>query len=416
MNQLLLFILFFTTILILFTLMQYRLYRVIRLWASKVYAEPARSRWLRRSRAIILVLNLLFLSQMVVRGTTVYESPLIQFVLVYPMGLFFAIVVFSFLIVSVVDILRLMFNALRRLRTGSSSPVSDIPQPDIPPDAGRRRFLKLGGLSTASAISAVPILASAQTARDYQVNKLSLSYAGLPTGLNGFTIAHVSDIHSGIYMTEKNMREIFELVNSLGAQTIVVTGDFVDSSDSQIEPLAKALQMLKAEYGLYGCLGNHDHFATVQRVAAAVEQCGVTLLKNSHASLTIDGDALSLVGIDDAGRGQSNFADWHKALNGLHPDSFKIALTHRPDQWDQSRSLGMDLTLAGHTHGGQVGFQLGPLNLNPVYLVHRYAMGLYTEGEKHLYVNVGVGMVGVPIRMVKPEVTLLTLQRTPATT
>ena len=135
------------------------------------------------------------------------------------------------------------------------------------------------------------------------------------------------------------------------------------------------------------------------------------MLNNSHSQIAIDGDKISVIGIDDAGRGQSNFADWKKALEGIDAESFTIALTHRPDEWDQSRSSGIDLTLAGHTHGGQVGFKLGPVNLNPVYLIHKYAMGLYSQDNTHLYVNVGVGMVGVPIRLVRPEITMFTLKR-----
>lgn len=408
-------ILFFTVILSLFALMQYRLYRVLRRWLTLICTETAKIQRLRQARWVILVLNVLFFAQLAVRGTTIYSVPLIQISLIYPMGLFFAVVVFAFLVVLIFDGVRFalwMGSSFARIISGRNSlPKSQQTEPVL--DNGRRRFLRLGGLSTASVIGAIPVLAAAETARDYQINRLSLSYEDLPTGLDGVTIAQVSDLHSGVYMTERNMNEIFEIVNSLDANAIMVTGDFVDSSDSQIEPLYNALRMLRAEFGIFGCLGNHDHFATAQKVSAAVEQCGITMLNNSHALLEINGERLAVIGIDDAGRGQSNFADWHKALIGVHSDLFRIALTHRPDAWDRCRELGMNLTLAGHTHGGQVGFKLGPLNLNPVYLVHRYAMGLYTEEKKHLYVNVGVGMVGVPIRMVRPEITMFTLRRSP---
>ena len=412
MNQLLLFALFSTVIAVLFGSMQYRLYRVFLRWTANAYAEPEQESRHRQTRWIILIVNILFFAQMVVRGTSVYDQTVVQVFLIYPMGWFFAMVVLAFLLVTAFDVVRLVRSSGNRLillissrETVSASPAKPVPDP------GRRKFLRLGGLSAASVIGAVPIIASARTARDYQINRLSLTYDNLPSGLDGFTIAQVSDIHSGIYMIEGDMREIFEIVNSLEANAITITGDFVDSSDSQIEPLFKAVQMLKAEYGIFGCLGNHDHFATARKVSSAVEQRGIIMLNNSNARLAVNGERISIVGIDDAGRGQANFADWNKALDDVDPDSFKIALTHRPDEWDHTRSAGMDLTLAGHTHGGQVGFRLGPLNLNPVYLIHKYAMGLYSQDRAHLYVNVGVGMVGVPIRMVKPEVTLLTLRR-----
>ena len=412
MNQLLLFALFSTVIAVLFGSMQYRLYRVFLRWTANAYAEPEQESRHRQARWIILIVNILFFAQMVVRGTSVYDQTVVQVFLIYPMGWFFAMVVLAFLLVTAFDVVRLVRSSGNRLilLISSREIVSASPAKPVP-DPGRRKFLRLGGLSAASVIGAVPIIASARTARDYQINRLSLTYDNLPSGLDGFTIAQVSDIHSGIYMTEGDMREIFEIVNSLEANAITITGDFVDSSDSQIEPLFKAVQMLKAEYGIFGCLGNHDHFATARKVSSAVEQRGIIMLNNSNARLAVNGERISIVGIDDAGRGQANFADWNKALDDVDPDSFKIALTHRPDEWDHTRSAGMDLTLAGHTHGGQVGFRLGPLNLNPVYLIHKYAMGLYSQDRAHLYVNVGVGMVGVPIRMVKPEVALLTLRR-----
>ncbi len=410
MNQLIVFVLFFIVVGGLFGLMQYRLYRLFRRWTARVYAHSERSIWLRRSKWALLILNVLFVAQMFIRRTNIYDQPIVQILLVYPLGLFFAMVVFAFLLLIVADLVRFVKWSARQLASivSADSPDQSIPtQPVL--DPGRRKFLKAGGLSTASIVGAFPVIASIATARDYQINKVPLSFKNLPAALEGFTVAQISDIHSGIYMTENNMREIFEIVNSLDAHAVMVTGDFVDSSDSQIEPLHKAIEMLKAEYGIFGCLGNHDHFATAQKVSAAAEQRGIVMLNNSHASISVDGERISVIGIDDAGRGQSDFSDWNRALDGIPSESFKIALTHRPDEWDQTQAHGIDLTLAGHTHGGQVGFKLGPVNLNPVYLVHKYPMGLFTRESRHLYVNVGVGMVGVPIRMVKPEISLFTL-------
>lgn len=411
------FLLFFSIILVLFGLMQYRLYRLIRSWIRKAIAPGRRPAWLRRTLVGFLVFNVLFLAQMVVRGTPYYELPLFQFTLIYPTSIVFGIIVFSFLLVSVVDIPRLLIRvasvAISRAR--GFKPVRPEPSDsEAAFDQGRRRFLRIGGVTAASAVSSLPVFAALTTARDYQLNRIDIVSPRVPPSLDGLTIAQVSDIHSGVFMTHESMNEIFDLVNGFNADMIVVTGDFVDSSDVQIEPLARSIRMLKADLGVFGCLGNHDHFATAAKVSAAVEQSGVVMLNNSSVAKSIDGGTLSLLGIDDAGRGMSNFADVGRTLAGVDPESFKIMLTHRPEMWDQCRKLGMDLTLAGHTHGGQVGFRLGPLNLNPVYLVHKYPMGHFIDGPHHLYVNVGVGMVGVPIRMVKPELSLFTLRRVSA--
>lgn len=409
MTQLLFFLIFFIIILSLFGLMQYRLYRLVRSWIRTALDQPQRDPWLRRIRVTLLVLNVLFLGQFFLRETHLYQLPLVLITLIYPPSLFFAIVVFGFLLATVVDIPRILVRLtailLRRARG-----VQHVPPAGVT-DEGRRTFLKLGGITAASAVSALPVLAAFTTPRDYQLNKIDIVSPRLPAGLEGMTIAQVSDIHSGVFMTEGDMKDIFDLTNGLRAQMVVVTGDFVDSSDVQIEPLTNALRMLKADLGVFGCLGNHDHFATAARVSAAVEKTGIVMLNNSHIPMSIDGSTLSLIGIDDAGRGSAYFANVNKSLSGVDPESYKIMLTHRPDMWDECRDLGIDLTLAGHTHGGQVGFRLGPLNLNPVYLIHKYPMGHFIDGLHHLYVNVGVGMVGVPIRMVRPEISLFTLKR-----
>lgn len=400
MNPFWMFTIFFLVVVAVFGLMQYRLYRLYQSWAKKALEEDERRVWRRRGRWVWVILNAAFFLQIPFRMGSLYDLLPVQILIVYPAGLFFAIVVFSFLIVSIFDLLRLLLRPLKLLR---------VRKPLLPSN-GRREFLRKGGLGLASAVGSFPVIASLATARDYQVNRLTLTFPDFPPELDGLTIAHVSDIHSGLYMTEANMMEIVEIVNGLWPDMVFITGDFVDSADSQIEPLVNALKTVRPGLPLYGCLGNHDHFATVEKVSAAIEQAGVILLTNSSERLVISHRDIMLVGIDDAGRGAANFARFDEALRHVEPDVFKIMLTHRPDVWDECREKGVHLTLAGHTHGGQVGFKLGPLNLNPVHLVHKYAMGMYEDQNQKLYVNVGVGMVGVPIRMVKPEIALLTLK------
>jgi hypothetical protein len=400
------FAVFFAVVLSLFGLMQYRLFRLFRTWSTNVFNEPERTRWIKSGRMALLGFNVVFVIQFPLRMSSIYDAPLVQSLLIYPSGLFFATVVLSFLIISLSDVVRLLLRMGRRLVSIRSSTIMESGKQL---DEGRRAFLKRSGLTTAAAVGSLPIIASLATARDYQLNRIELKIPGFPSELNGLTLVQISDIHSGIYMTEQNMKEIIDLVNGLRPAIVMVTGDFVDSADSQIEPLSNALKDLKAEVAVYGCLGNHDHFATAERVSAAAENRGVMMLNNSHEKIVLDNRMITVVGIDDAGKGRSNFARFDQALHGVDPESFKIMLTHRPEAWDESRARGANLTLAGHTHGGQVGFQIGPLNLNPVYLVHKYAMGLYENEQKYLYVNVGVGMVGVPIRMVRPEIAAITL-------
>ncbi|MBI4417540.1 MAG: metallophosphoesterase [Ignavibacteriales bacterium] len=408
MNPVWMFTIFFIVVFSVFSLMQYRLYRLFRSWLRRSFEGLQRKRWERGGKLALIGFNLLLLMQIPVRMGSFYDFMPIQILIVYPAGLFFATVVFAFLIVTVADVVCLMTDGVRLIF--HRSPKTRAGYAELPLSNGRREFLRKGGMGAAAVVGSFPLVASIATARDYQINRITMPFKEFPPELNGLTIAHVSDLHSGLYMTENNMREIFDIVNGLSADFVLMTGDFVDSADSQIEPLVNALKTLHMRAPVYGCLGNHDHFATVEKVSAALERSGVVLLNNSSERIVMNNRDVMLVGIDDAGRGAANFARFDTAMRHVEPDVFKIMLTHRPDVWDECRERGIHLTLAGHTHGGQVGFRLGPLNLNPVYLVHKYAMGEYVEQDRRLYVNVGVGMVGVPIRMVKPEIALVTLE------
>ncbi len=409
---------FFAAVLSLFGLMQWRLYRLFRGWAPQA-AHPERvSLLLGWGKAVLIAANLLFLLRFFFSELGGYDSPLVQGLVIYPGAIFFAAVVFAFLIVSVRDLAMLAWTGAGAVagwfRPSSPGGRAVPAKAATEYDADRRRFLKVAGVATAGSIGAVPVISAAATARDYKINRITLSLPGLPSGLNGLTLAQISDIHSGMFMTERNMREIFERANSLHPDLVVLTGDQVDNANSQIEPLHRALEMLRAELGVYAVLGNHDHYATAPRVAAALQDRGINVLSNEHRILRINGESMAIAGVDDEGKGDRNFADLPGALAGLDPQLFSVLLTHRPDVFRQSRRAGVDLTLAGHTHGGQVGIQIYGINLNPVYLVHEYARGLYLEQDRYLYVNVGVGMVGVPIRLVRPEISIFTFTSGPA--
>ncbi|MEX1275814.1 MAG: metallophosphoesterase [Bacteroidota bacterium] len=414
MSRLLQFALFFTILVTLFGGFQYYLFRTCQRWVRASFSADRHPFWKRAALITLIAGNLLFVLQFVARSVGWHTSPLGQVFIVLPSAFYFASVVTGFFLVLFNDLRRgLVFgfrHAIAVLKGISrSDSTSYAPSPSETVNEGRRTFLRVGGAGILAAAVGTPLLASLATARDYQIVRLPLFFENLPASLRGLTLAHVSDLHSGPFMSGRDMFEIFEIVNSLHPHVTFVTGDFVDSSDSEIEPLVKAIGNLKAEYGVLGCLGNHDHFATAERVHAALLGQNVRVLNNTHLSLPINGEHLAVVGIDDAGRGTRNFARLDLATRDLHPDKFKILLTHRPDFFTHAKAAGMDLTLAGHTHGGQVGGEVLGLSFYPVNLVFKYAMGHYVEEGKQLYVNVGVGMVGAPIRLVRPEITLLTL-------
>lgn len=413
MSRTLQFFLFFSTVLTLVGLMQWYLYLSYRRWISQV--SPERSAvWLRRAKFLLLAGNAVFLLSFFGRSLGIFEQPTLRLMVVYPAGMWFGSIVLGFVLLALKDLTRLVFGIAKRIlslvrpRGAASVPTEASSETAI--DPGRRHFLTSAGTATIGVIAATPVAASFATARDYQIRRIPLCFPNLPTELEGFTIAQVSDIHSGIYMSRSDMEHIFEITNRLYPQLTVVTGDLVDTNDTEIPPLHEALKMLKADRGAYAVLGNHDHFATGDRVADAVQRSGVTVLRNAHETLNVDGARLSLVGIDDPSP-RRNFADVSKALDGLDPESFKVMLVHQPRLWPEAKRVGMDLTLVGHTHGGQIGIEAFGMELYPVKWAYDHPMGHFIEEGKQLYVNVGVGMVGAPIRLVRPEISLFELRR-----
>ncbi|MEX0778870.1 MAG: metallophosphoesterase [Balneolales bacterium] len=265
-------------------------------------------------------------------------------------------------------------------------------------------------LKAAAPIKKVPARAAAPT-RDYNVTRKDLYFDNLPSGLDGLKIAQISDIHSGSYMTQHQIHEIFEVTNSLHPNLVTITGDFVDSSKKQIPALYNTVRELKSDFGTFGCLGNHDHYASGPTVSAAMEDRGINMLVNRNDVLQINGEKLALLGVDDFGSGNHNHARLDNALRNVDRDTFKVLLSHRPELFDVAHQQNIDLTLSGHTHGGQIGMDFMGIPFYPIKLIYNYTHGLYQQNDRKLYVNVGVGMVGIPYRMIKPEISLLTLKK-----
>lgn len=416
MSRFFLFPIFFAIIFSLLGLMQFYAYRTYRRWIIRVFPQEAHKRLVKSAFSIVVIGNALVAVQMIIRGVDFYAETIIQYSLVYPAGIYFTAVVFGFLILLIKDLLKFALFWIRhaarlakQLSVRGSTTVASTPSEAF--SEQRRKLLKISGTTVVGMTFGTPLVSAIVSSRDYRIAKIPVAFPNLPPGLNGLTIAQVSDVHSGIYMTEEHMMEIVELTNSLHANIVALTGDHVDSSDIQIPSVCQAMKLLKSDYGVFGCLGNHDHFATAEKVSTALQQTGVVMLVNANRTLDINGEKLSLIGVDDAGAHQSNFARLDLAMQGVDSHLFKILLSHRPEFFAHAKKAGMDLTLAGHTHGGQVGIEFAGINLNPAYLVTKYVRGLFKEEGKQMYVNVGVGMVAVPIRIVRPEITLITLER-----
>jgi predicted MPP superfamily phosphohydrolase len=246
------------------------------------------------------------------------------------------------------------------------------------------------------------------------VTRRTLFLPDLPAGLDGLKIAHLSDVHAGVHMSEDKMREIAKQTNALGADLIVQTGDMIDISQSFIPDYVRAFRDLHAPLGVVTVLGNHDRYTGEDAVIRGVKDAGQVFVKNGVHVIEHRGAQLALVGIDDPRNWRADDPqddDLQLALRVTPPaaEAFRILLAHRPGAFDGAIPHGIPLTLAGHIHGGQ--FYLPVIGWSPGRLITKYVMGHFQNGRSQLYVSRGIGVVGVPLRVfVPPEIALFELR------
>lgn len=277
--------------------------------------------------------------------------------------------------------------------------------------ASRRAFLQKGivGLSAYSFAGAtVGVVAH----DEYDIFYEKITIPNLPEQFKGFTIGMMSDIHSSVFMNKEDMDGYVRAMNNLNTDLVVVTGDLVNNKTEEVYPFSEAFANLKAPYGVYGCLGNHDFFTrNVDFISKIIDDCGVKLLRNDAVKIQKGNSYFNLIGVDDIGRGVNADDYISRAMTSVKNDQPKILLCHKPYYFENAKNHKIDLTLSGHTHGGQIVF--GVVDKTPISLAalaSKYVAGLYSLGASQMYVNRGIGSVGVPFRInCPPELTVITL-------
>jgi predicted MPP superfamily phosphohydrolase len=279
-------------------------------------------------------------------------------------------------------------------------------------DLSRRRFLQMALLAAASMPFGVSAYGAVAAITRKMIERVVVPISDLPPQLDGLTIVHMSDVHSGIFMPEERMAAYVKLANTLSPDVVALTGDFVATNNEQVAPFIRAMSGLKARYGIFGCLGNHDIFTrSEQKLTQGFRNSGFKLLRNQNEVIEIDGTRLNIIGVDYVGRrfGVSRLDD---ALRGISLDGTTVLLCHAPNPFPDAAKAGIDLMLAGHTHGGQIALNLGDLMITPARLATMFVAGLFKIDQSHLYVNRGLGTTGPPIRInAPPEITHITLRQ-----
>jgi predicted MPP superfamily phosphohydrolase len=284
----------------------------------------------------------------------------------------------------------------------------------------RRRFLE----QTAVLVSATPFVAAGYGLLygrlDVQVVRQRIRLARLPKAFEGFRIAQLSDVHIGPFTAADYIRHCVTITNGLKPDLVVLTGDYITWDPEAEGEAVRALAGLRAPHGVFGCLGNHEQEGEIEEsITRSFAAQGIRILRQERAAIRLSGETLNLIGIDEP-RGEKWERDVYRRLQQVKglvmPGTVNILLLHYPAVFDYVTELGIaiDLTLAGHTHGGQLSLDFVHRGLNLSSLIGEpYIRGWYEKGGAQLYVNRGIGTTGFPIRLgARPEISVFELSRT----
>ena len=391
------------------------------LWWMAATRLLRRARWklgVAIAHTIFIVLQIAGLVVVILsrRAEFPFELPRIGTAIVYVWHLLVLPVLAPLLLIG--GIAGAVIATVRRLKREPAARQVHIRQLSQGPVMNRRNFL-----ATAATL-APPLLTVSLTGiamrqlEDFRVRRLEIGITNLPPALDGATIAHVSDMHVGRFTTGDVLRRMTAAVNDLRADVVLLTGDLINSSLDELPEAIATVRQFSAASGVYTIEGNHDLFDGREEFEQRVKASGLSLLVNETADITVRGHPVTLLGLRWGGPGITGArarsseegirASLAELLVGRNAESFPILLAHHPHAFDPAADAGIPLTLAGHTHGGQLmlneetGF--GPM-------MFRYWSGLYTQGDSHLVVSNGVGN-WFPLRTSAPaEIIHITLRR-----
>ena len=350
------------------------------------------------------------------KGMEPYHEWVLSIFLVFLISkLFFVLVLF------IGDIVRFFYGIVRYFVKPKSKSKA---KPFFP---ARRRFVS----EIAILVAAVPFTSlfygMLKGKYDFRLHKQTLFFDDLPEAFDGFTITQISDIHSGSFDNTEAVQRGIDLAKAQKSDLFVFTGDLVNDAAYEIEPYLSHFSQLKAPYGQFSILGNHDYgdyiewnsdaekAANLEKLKQHHKTLGYRLLLDENLALEKDGQKISLIGVQNWGRGFIQIGDLDKALKGVPEDAFKILLSHDPTHWEEKvrfHPTTIHLTLAGHTHGAQFGVEAAGLRWSPVQYRYLDWAGLANEKNRFLYVNRGFGFLAFSGRLgIWPEVTVITLRK-----
>ncbi len=291
----------------------------------------------------------------------------------------------------------------------------------------RSEFLAKTGLGLGSLAFLGLSTQSSRGLYDYRVRRVNLVLPNLPSAFEGIKLVQISDIHSGSFYNPTAVLGGVELILGLKPDIIFFTGDLVNNRADEMKDYQSIFSKLKAPLGVYSILGNHDYGDyswwpseldkknNLLSLMQIHKLMGYDLLMNANRTITIGGQSISIVGVENWSA-HSQFPKHGRldlAIKGTEESAVRLLLSHDPSHWRAQiipEFSKIEATFSGHTHGMQFGLRLPNFQWSPVQYMYPEWAGLYQEKEQQLYVNVGYGFIGYPGRIgMNPEITLFTL-------
>ncbi len=290
------------------------------------------------------------------------------------------------------------------------------------------KYFLIARILTSTTIITVMLMGAFVTPRNVEITHVEVPYKNLPEAFENYRIIHISDLHLGSYNNKKTKyQKVVDLINKQKPDIVVFSGDLVNNFAEETYGWEDVFNKIEAKYGKFGVTGNHDYgdysdwktpedkALNFDKIKSSFGALGFTLLDNKHILLKINGDSIVLAGVENTGKFlSSRYGDLNKALAGVDKKTPVILISHDPTHWDEEVRDFKEifLTLAGHTHAAQLAVKIGKKLYSPASLVFPRYAGLYSENEQYLYVNRGLGFVGLPMQAgVRPEITVIVLKR-----
>ncbi|MBL6643788.1 MAG: metallophosphoesterase [Flavobacteriaceae bacterium] len=342
-------------------------------------------------------------------------------IVAYSLGMFVALLSGQLLMICLLFLEDLSRGASSLLHFFTSDQKIHFPQ--------RRKFVS----QMAIALGAIPfsslLYGMYKGRHNYRVLNYTLEYENLPDGFDGFQITQISDLHCGSFDNTKKVAYGLDLIDKQKSDLVLFTGDMVNNKANEARPWVEFIAKIKAPYGKFSVLGNHDYGdysdweneahkkQNMEEMYQIHQDMGFDLLLNESRYIEKNGDRIALVGVENWGAGRFKKAgDLEKSISKIEPNDFKILLSHDPSHWEAEvipHAYPFHLTLSGHTHGFQFGIEIpGWIKWSPIQWRYKQWAGIYENKEQKLNVNRGFGYLAYPGRVgIWPEITVITLKK-----